>query len=318
MSTDKQKNTGPKKSILHDASKSTALFWIVVMYAASLAAAWLYLTNADINVDSTKDVLLHTLLADLIATFVIFIASRITRNSSCYDAYWSIIPPAIYHYWVWLSGRSLSEPLVLMVGIVIWYWAIRLTANWARFWTGFDHEDWRYPLLRDNAGKGEVLVDFFAIHFFPTLQVYLAMLPIYVVLFLGDSISYAIALFALFCGIAAPTIQLVADEQLHRFIATRKPGQIMQTGLWSWSRHPNYFGEILFWFSLLFFGLATYPAAFWWMSLGAIAMTMLFLFASIPMMEKRSLERRPEYQRIIESTSMLIPLPPRNAHNNDG
>lgn len=85
----------------------------------------------------------------------------------------------------------------------------------------------------------------------------------------------------------------------------------MQRGLWAWSRHPNYFGELLFWFSLLFFGLSVHPSGFWWLAIGAIAMTLMFLLASIPMMEKRSLERRPEYQRIIDSTSMLIPLPPK-------
>lgn len=300
-----------QRSPLHDASKSTALLWIAVMYVLSLSAAWIYLMVVDVDATSTASVLLHTFIADVVATIVIFVCSRIVKNSSCYDAYWSIIPPAIFHYWVWLSGKSLTEPIVLMMAAVVWYWAIRLTLNWARFWTGFDHEDWRYPLLRNNAGKAEIAVDFVGIHFFPTVQVYLAMVPVYAALFLGGIFSMPLALFALFCGLAAATIQLVADEQMHSFIASRKPGAIMQRGLWAWSRHPNYFGELLFWFSLLFFGLSVHPSGFWWLAIGAIAMTLMFLLASIPMMEKRSLERRPEYQRIIDSTSMLIPLPPK-------
>jgi steroid 5-alpha reductase family enzyme len=47
------------------------------------------------------------------------------------------------------------------------------------------------------------------------------------------------------------------------------------------------------------------------MALGIVMMTLMFLFASIPMMEQRSLQRRPDYQRVIDSTSMLIPWPPR-------
>ena len=87
--------------------------------------------------------------------------------------------------------------------------------------------------------------------------------------------------------------------------------RILDTGLWAWSRHPNYCGELGFWLGLFLFGLAAYPTGWWWMILGVVLMTLMFLFASIPMMEKRSLERRPEYQQIIDSTSMLIPWPPR-------
>ena len=67
----------------------------------------------------------------------------------------------------------------------------------------------------------------------------------------------------------------------------------MDRGLWSWSRHPNYFGEFGFWFSLALFGVAASPGDTWWLFVGAGAMLAMFLGASIPMMEERSLERRP-------------------------
>ena len=112
---------------------------------------------------------------------------------------------------------------------------------------------------------------------------------------------------------ASVTLQLVADRQLHAFIATRQEGEQLHSGLWAWSRHPNYFGELGFWTGLYLFGLAAHPAGWWWMATGVLLMTAMFLFASIPMMEKRSLERRPNYQRVIDTTSMLVPLPPRQA-----
>jgi steroid 5-alpha reductase family enzyme len=112
-------------------------------------------------------------------------------------------------------------------------------------------------------------------------------------------------------GIGAAVLQFVSDAQMRSFIKTRQPGQAMESGLWAWSRHPNYFGEISFWFSLAFFGIAGSPADWWWLLAGAVAMTVMFQLASIPMMEKRSLERRPNYQDVIDRIPRLVPRPPR-------
>ena len=98
---------------------------------------------------------------------------------------------------------------------------------------------------------------------------------------------------------------------MYRFARTKQPGQCMDQGLWGWSRHPNYFGEISFWFALGLFGLAASPADWWWVFIGTIAMAGLFLGASIPMMEQRSLERRPAYQDVIDRVPRLVPRPPR-------
>ena len=100
---------------------------------------------------------------------------------------------------------------------------------------------------------------------------------------------------------------------MHRFVAARRPGAAMDRGVWSWSRHPNYFGEISFWFALALFGVAASPRDAWWLGVGVLAMVAMFLGASIPMMEKRSLERRPEYQGVIDRVPRLVPRPPRKA-----
>ena len=87
----------------------------------------------------------------------------------------------------------------------------------------------------------------------------------------------------------------------------------MDTGLWAWSRHPNYLGEIGFWFSLALFGIAAAPQDWWWLFVGVAVMAAMFLGASIPLMEKRSLERRPNYQSVIDRVPRLVPRPPRKA-----
>ena len=255
--------------------------------------------------------LLNIFIADLVATVVIFAFSRSYGNSSFYDAYWSVIPPFLALFWL-AVGASQASTLreVLVLGLVL-YWATRLTLNWAVYWEGMHHEDWRYALLRERSPNMAVLTDFFGIHLFPTLQVFAGMLPIYAVYCLGDTAFNWLDLLAAVVTFSAVTLQLVSDRQLHRFIAQRQEGEQLHTGLWAWSRHPNYCGELGFWLGLFLFGLAAYPTGWWWMILGVVLMTLMFLFASIPMMEKRSLERRPEYQQIIDSTSMLIPWPPR-------
>ena len=87
----------------------------------------------------------------------------------------------------------------------------------------------------------------------------------------------------------------------------------MKTGLWALSRHPNYFGEWLFWAGLALFGLAAVPSAWWWVLPGAIAMLVMFLVASIPMIDKRSVERRPEYQAHMARVSGFVPWFPKHS-----
>jgi steroid 5-alpha reductase family enzyme len=156
-----------------------------------------------------------------------------------------------------------------------------------------------------------MFADFFGIHLFPTVQVFLGMLPMYAAVALGKAPVGWLDALACVIGVGAVTIQLFADRQLHDFIETRKPGEIITHGLWGWSRHPNYFGEVSFWFSLALFGYAAYPEGRNWLFIGAGSMLVMFVLVSIPLMEKRSLERRPQYREIMQRISMLLPLPPR-------
>jgi len=287
-------------------SRNISFSWIIFAYITACSSGLLYLEFCN-----QPNLLINSFIADLIATAVIFVFSRLFKNSSFYDAYWSVIPPLFLLYW-WNTPGNDGQPLrYLFISVVVWFWAMRLTWNWAKHWPGLQHEDWRYELLRKKAPKMEIFTDFFGIHFFPTIQVFLGMLPMYAAVRLSEKSIGILDYLALFTGISAVLIQLISDRQLHQFIATRKDGDIIQHGLWGWSRHPNYFGEFLFWCSLGLFGLAAYPAGWWWEIPGAIAMLCMFLFASIPLMETRSLERRPQYQKIINNISMFIPWPPK-------
>ena len=288
-------------------SKAASLTRVLLAYVVAVAvgAAWLYLGP------DTDHLWLDGLIADVLATLVIFVASRIHHNSSFYDAYWSVLPPLLAIYWWSESTPDVNEVRAWLVIGVILVWAVRLTGNWIYAFPGFPHEDWRYPLLKDGKGAMEPLVDLFAIHLIPTLQVFLGMVPVYVaVTRTGRDVGW-LDVVAVVVGLGAVALSFTADLQMYRFARAKQPGQAMDQGLWGWSRHPNYLGEIGFWLSLGIFGLATSPSDWWWVFVGAIAMVALFLGASIPMMEQRSLERRPSYQDVIDRVPKLLPRPPR-------
>ena len=287
-------------------SKRASLVRVGVAYvvAVVVGAAWLWLGP------DTTHLWLDGLIADTLATLVIFGFSRAHHNSSFYDAWWSVLPPLLAVYW-WAAGPlDVGDVRCWLVLGVILVWAVRLTGNWIYAFPGFPHEDWRYPLLREGKGRMEPLVDLFGIHLVPTWQVFLGMTPVYVALTRsGRDVGWIDAL-AVVIGLGAVALELAADTQMYRFARTKQPGQCMDQGLWGWSRHPNYFGEISFWFALGLFGLAASPADWWWVFIGTIAMAALFLGASIPMMEQRSLERRPAYQDVIDRVPRLVPRPP--------
>ena len=288
--------------------KLTGLLHITFAYIVTLGVAWGALEVLD------QSPLWNMFWADIAATVAIFVFSRLYKNSSFYDAYWSVIPPLIALYWTMAAtAQGIDMTRAWLVVILVWLWGVRLTANWATFWPGLEHEDWRYAPIKTNAGKWNALADFSAIHLFPTVIVFAACLPIYAAVAMDARPLNALDYLAAAVTLIAILIELVSDIQLHRFLTHRKPGEIMKTGLWALSRHPNYFGEWLFWAGLALFGLAAVPSAWWWVLPGAIAMLVMFLVASIPMLDKRSVERRPEYQAHMARVSGFVPWFPKHS-----
>jgi len=256
-------------------------------------------------------VLLNTFIADLAATVLIFIFSRVYKNSSFYDAYWSVMPIAIAFWWshLFLSDVNMTRSLIVFGLIIVW--GLRLTWNWASHWHGLSHEDFRYQPIRDQAGKMELWADFGATHLFPTLIVFVALLPVHAVMNLSHEPLNWLDYLAIFVTFGAILIETIADLQLHRFNASKKPGDHIESGLWKYSRHPNYFGEYGFWFGMMLFGLAAWPQGWIWIIAGAIAMGALFVFVSIPMMDTRSLKSRTNYAQYMKRTSSLFLWPPK-------
>ena len=246
-------------------------------------------------------------LADLAATVVVFAFSLIHNNSSYYDPYWSVLPPLVALYWLVRAGAGGLAARQALAGALLLAWAVRLTFNWARRWQGL--EDWRYAGFR-RTGAAYWPVSFAGFHLMPTLVVFLGCLPLWPALTAPGRPLGLLDAAAFLVTAGAVAIEAVADRQLARFLRSAPPGAVLDTGLWAWSRHPNYFGEVAFWWGLWLFGLAADPS-WWWTVAGPAAMTALFLGVSIPMMDRHLASGRPEYTRRGKGRSGFVPLPPR-------
>ncbi|NVB39855.1 DUF1295 domain-containing protein [Pseudenhygromyxa sp. WMMC2535] len=247
--------------------------------------------------------------ADLAATLVIFGFSLRHDNTSLYDPYWSVIPLALAPYVAVVGwGGGADGTRALLVVALVGFWGVRLTHNWARGWTGLDHEDWRYVAFREPGGRAYWLISLFAFHLFPTVQVFLGCLPVVAACaWSGRPLGWLDGLATLVTA-GAVILELVADNQLRDFVRERRrPGQTMTQGVWSWCRHPNYLGEIGFWCGLYLFGLAALGPSGWWLGVGALAMIAMFNFASIPLIEKRMAKRRSDYAEVCARIPRLLP-----------
>jgi len=253
------------------------------------------------------DPLLVLGVADLVGTLVIFGFSVYHDNSSVYDAYWSVIPVLIAVYWlasaVFVVGGLRQAALMALVLV----WSTRLTLNWAARWRGMGHEDWRYVNMRKKHGKYYWLVSFFGIQLMPTVLVFLGCLPFIPSLTCPAEAPGVLDVIAALVTASAIWIEWRADLDVTRFQRSQgKKTALLQSGIWSLCRHPNYLGEIAFWWGLYLFGVAA-NGEYWWTMVGPLSITLLFLFISIPMIEKRMLERKKEYKQYQQMTPMLLP-----------
>jgi steroid 5-alpha reductase family enzyme len=293
-------------------SKAYSLAWVGAAYAAALAAAAavLYALPADwpAGLAGWYATAVRLLMADVAATLAVFGFSFARGNTSLYDPYWSVAPPVAVVYLL-LAYGPVAPVRAGLVGVVVLVWGTRLTYNWLRGWAGLHQEDWRYVDFQRKMGRWYWLVSCFGLHLFPTLQVFLGLLPVLPAL-IGqgsraagwlDGVAFVVAA-------GAVTIEAVADAQLHRFRkrADRPQGSFLQTGLWRYSRHPNYFGEVGFWVGLWLFGLAADPA-YWWTGLGWVAMLVMFFGYSIPAQDARMAASRPGYRAYMRRTAPFVP-----------
>ena len=251
-----------------------------------------------------SELLPKAVIFDLVATVVTFVFSVIFRNSSVYDAYWSLTPMVMSLY-LFLRARAFSPWQIAFLAIFN-LWSLRLTVNWITVTTGFSYEDWRYRQYREN--NPPVLwfiINFFGIHLVPTVVVFLGMLPLFEIINSTMNVLCLPGLSLMFFGIC---LEFFADRAMHAFLSQTKEKTVCRRGLWRFSRHPNYLGEISVWLGTLLTMLPFVPEK-WFYGIGFLSVAVLFNVVSIPLMEKRQLARRPDYAAYRKETSRLLLLP---------
>ena len=273
--------------------------------ASFIAVALIYIFATVVGVSVYRalalDWWLSLLIADVAATVATFIFSLLFQNASVYDPYWSVQPPVILV--AFAIGKELTAFGILLL-VVVSFWAIRLTANWAYTFWGLNHQDWRYTMLNEKTGIFYPVINFVGIHMVPTLVVYGCILPAVYAVRQGLEANVASVLF-LCLSLGAAVMQGVADIEMHQYRKHRE-GAFIRVGLWKYSRHPNYLGEILMWWGVALSVICAAPSAYY-LAAGALANTVLFFAVSIPMADGRQ-SRKEGFAEYKKQTRMLLPI----------
>ena len=294
---DKSPSSEPSHQV--GVNRARDFYWIICAYLVALVVALV-----TVNALPDWSTLWRAAAADVAATLVIFLFACVFKNSSFYDAYWSVAPPVIVLYW--LMAHDAIDLRTLLLFTLILLWAIRLTHNWARGWHGLSHQDWRYVDLKEKTGLFYPVVDLLGIQLLPTVLVFIACVPVWLLVQIPSHSLGMMDSVWLVVGFAALWLEYRADNVLraHR-LNPEQQGQVLREDVWRWCRHPNYLGELGFWLALAICGFVVTGNPYSW--LGFVLMIGLFVGISIPMIDKRQLANKPGYAAYKAEVGTLLP-----------
>jgi steroid 5-alpha reductase family enzyme len=208
----------------------------------------------------------------------------------------------------WAVELQQHSPRSLLIAVLVSVWGLRLAYHIWRRNQGRE-DDPRYRELSRKWRGDFWRRAYFSIFLLQGGLIWLVSLP--VVMAAGAELTglswLSVAGFVVWS--AGFVFEAVADHQLAKFLLAKNRPKVLQTGLWRYSRHPNYFGELTQWWAI---GLIALQTNYGWIGLvGPLVLTYLIVFVSgIPPIERRR-QKDPEYQAYQRRTSPLIPLPPR-------
>ncbi len=240
----------------------------------------------------------------------LWIASLIIRNSSIVDPMWGM--GLVLSNWV---AFALSPDGFLarkwLISILVTIWGVRLSVhlfrrNWGK------GEDFRYRQWREEAGEKWWWYSFFKVFLVQGLVMcVLATAPV------AAEVSPAPARLSVFDMLAVPVwatgffFEAVGDWQLSRFLASpAKKGKLLKSGLWRYTRHPNYFGEATMWWGNYLVALSV-PYGFLTIISPALITFLLLRVSGVTLLEKSMVESTRGYKEYVETTSSFVPWFPR-------
>lgn len=240
-----------------------------------------------------------------VVAVVFWLVSVWRRDVSIVDSLWSLmILGSLVVYWL-IAGDSGARNLLVLGMVAIW--ALRLSI----FITVRNHgeaEDRRYQEIRRNNEPNFWLKSLYIVFGLQAFLAWFVSMPA-VAAASAAPLGWLDAVGVLLWAVGM-YFEAVGDWQLARFRREKSSANaVLDTGLWRYTRHPNYFGEALLWWGVY---LLAVSAGAWWTVLSPLLMTFLLLRVSgVALLEKDMHERRPAYREYIEKTSAFIPMPPR-------
>jgi len=253
--------------------------------------------------------MLFALLLALSALTLIWIISLALQDVSIVDVFWGLGFVLISAAAVWRPGAP--DPRSLLILAIVALWAFRLALHLFLRWRRLGHEDRRYAAMRRKAGPRFAIVSLFTVFWLQAGILWVVSLPLQAAFAAAPSPLGPFDFVGTGAALAGFLIEAIADYQLTCF--GRDPansGRVLDSGIWAWSRHPNYFGDTMMWWGV--FVLCMSASHAWWTIIGPIVMTYFLLRVSgVPLLERKMADRRPEYADYIRRTSSFVPWPPR-------
>lgn len=233
--------------------------------------------------------------------------SRWLRDVSIIDILWAPAFAALTALCAVLVPVRGARGWIVLALVTVW--AARLGGHIFWRWRHLGHEDYRYAEIRRKHGASFPLTSLFWIFWLQAALLWVISWPLQAVFaFIGPLNGLDVLGIAM--TVAGILIEALADAQLTRF--RRNPANrdtVLDTGLWGWSRHPNYFGDFLMWWG--YFVVAIAGGTPWSIILGPIVMSvLLFHYSGAGLMEDTIEDRRPGYADYVRRTSLFVPWPP--------
>ena len=237
------------------------------------------------------------------ACTLLWLLSLRLKDVSIIDIFWG---PGIA-LMAWTAASTPIQPRGWLALALVSLWGLRLGLHIFLRHKGEDH---RYGAMRAKFGARWWWWCLFQVFWLQALLLWIVSWPLQAAVAALGPLNIIDAAGAALAA-AGLLIEGFADYQLTRFRADpANAGRVMDRGLWSWSRHPNYFGDALMWWGFFLLGFAGSHA--WWLLVSPVAMTILLLRVSgVSLMEETIAERRPAYADYVRRTSAFVPLPPR-------
>ncbi|MGE0821147.1 MAG: DUF1295 domain-containing protein [Candidatus Binatia bacterium] len=259
--------------------------------------------------DAAFPSLLTGLLVILAAVSLVWLLSLVKQDVSIVDIFWGLGFIALSWCYRALGPEATSRHWLLLV--LVSAWGVRLALY--LLWRNWGHpEDPRYQAMREYRGERFWWMSLFTIFFLQGVLIWLIAMPLFIVqVHPGPPLwSWTDMLGLLLWGIGF-FFETVGDWQLARFKADpANKGRVMRTGLWAYTRHPNYFGDAMVWWGYWLLTFAV-PGSLWTI-VSPLLMTVLLLKVSgVALLEQTITDRRPEYRDYIQKTNAFLPWFPR-------